>query len=244
MLNIGADVNESAVVALDGDVGHVTDVLIHDQSWTIKWVVVTNQMSVPNPLILLPPSVLGPLDPSRRHFNVKLTKMGIRNSSDVDSEFSLSRQLEIDTSEYYDWLPYWIAGGDSLGSDLQSHMKAEGHDEFEGENRHLHSGRAITGYHIRAKDGEIGHVDGFLMDEADWSLRYLIVALANWLPGKKTLISPSCVIDIDRSKREISIDIDREEVKNSPPYDAASRVSRAATSQCDIFYADVGPRAN
>jgi len=35
---------------------------------------------------------------------------------------------------------------------------------------HLRSNKAVTGYHIEASDGEIGHVEGFIMDDRAWAI--------------------------------------------------------------------------
>jgi len=48
----------------------------------------------------------------------------------------------------------------------------------------------ITGYHIHATDGEIGHVEDFMVDDEIWAIRFLVVATRNWLPGKKVILSP------------------------------------------------------
>ena len=34
----------------------------------------------------------------------------------------------------------------------------------------------MTGYHIEATDGEIGHVDGFVVDDGTWAIRDMEVA--------------------------------------------------------------------
>ena len=34
-------------------------------------------------------------------------------------------------------------------------------------------------------DGEIGHVDGFVVDDEAWAIRYIEVATRNWLPGRR-----------------------------------------------------------
>ena len=39
----------------------------------------------------------------------------------------------------------------------------------------LHKAQKMVGYHIVARDGEIGHVDELLFDEASWAVRYLVV---------------------------------------------------------------------
>jgi hypothetical protein len=34
----------------------------------------------------------------------------------------------------------------------------------------------ITGYHTHATDGEIGHVEDFMVDDENWAIRFLVVA--------------------------------------------------------------------
>jgi hypothetical protein len=58
---------------------------------------------------------------------------------------------------------------------------------------HLRSTKAVTGYHIEALDGELGHVDGFIVDDESWAIRYMEVATRNWWPGKKVLVSPAWI---------------------------------------------------
>lgn len=40
---------------------------------------------------------------------------------------------------------------------------------------HLRSMAAVTGYHVHAIDGEIGHAADFLVDDTSWRIRYIIV---------------------------------------------------------------------
>jgi hypothetical protein len=60
-------------------------------------------------------------------------------------------------------------------------------------NSHLRSSDAVTGYYIDAADGEIGHLNGFVMDDQPWAIRYIEVATRNWWPGKKVLVSPAWI---------------------------------------------------
>jgi hypothetical protein len=36
-------------------------------------------------------------------------------------------------------------------------------------------------------DGEIGHVEDFILDTEAWRIHYLALDTRNWLPGKKVL---------------------------------------------------------
>jgi hypothetical protein len=51
---------------------------------------------------------------------------------------------------------------------------------------HLRSIEAVTGYHIHASDGEIGHVEDFLVEDADWSIHYLVVDTRTGGPGRRS----------------------------------------------------------
>jgi hypothetical protein len=48
--------------------------------------------------------------------------------------------------------------------------------------QHSRCGVAIT---IQAADGEIGHVEDFIIDDETWAIRYLAIDTRNWWPGKK-----------------------------------------------------------
>ena len=92
---------------------------------------------------------------------------------------------------------------------------------------HLRSVEAVTGYHIHASDGEIGHVEDFLIEDADWSIHYLVVDTKNWWPGKKVLVSPRSAGEIDWTDRLVNLDVDRQKVKDSPAYDPTITIDRA-----------------
>jgi hypothetical protein len=90
------------------------------------------------------------------------------------------------------------------------------------DNPHLRSCNAVTGYHVHAPDGEIGHVSGFLVDEANWAIRYLIVDTSNWWMGHEVLISPTWISGVHWTDKTVSVELNRESVKASPPYDSTA----------------------
>ena len=83
---------------------------------------------------------------------------------------------------------------------------------------------AVTGYHIEATDGEIGHVDGFLVEADNWRIRYIIISTRNWWPGKKILISPRSVTTIDWPSSLVHLNLSREKIQGGPHYDPAIAV--------------------
>ena len=229
-----------AIEASDGDIGTVSDFLFDDASWLVRWLVVDTGNWLSGRKVLLPPSVLGRLYAKDRVFAVKLTKQQIKDSPEIDTDRPVSRQMETSVYDYYGWSPYWGTGfymggyGYMPGSGMASpYLGARRHEQEIAEAQadhddvHLRSVEAVTGYHIHASDGEIGHVEDFLVEDADWSIHYLVVDTKNWWPGKKVLISPRSALEIDWTDKLVNLKVDRQTVKDSPTYDPSAPADRA-----------------
>jgi hypothetical protein len=254
MLRNASAINGYAIAASDGRLGTVSDFLFDDTTWLVRWLVVDTGKWLSGRKVLLPSSVLGHLDPKERAFPVRLTKQQVEDSPDIDTDRPVSRQMETNVYDYYGWTPYWGTGlymggygytgstGAIAGSPYQGSGRAA--EDYSGSQRddedpHLRSIARVTGYHIHASDGEIGHVEDFLMEDGDWSIHYLIVDTKNWWPGKKVLISPRSTREIDWTDSLVNLDVDRQRVKDSPAYDASVTVDRAYETQFHSYYGDV-----
>ena len=90
---------------------------------------------------------------------------------------------------------------------------------------HLRSAAKVTGYHIEATDGDIGHVEDFIIDDETWEIRYMVVDTRNWLPGKKVLIAPRWIDRVSWDDSKVYVNLSREAIKNAPEYhpDALNR---------------------
>lgn len=238
-----------SITASDGTIGTVTDLLFDDATWTIRWLVIDAGSWLVGRNVLLPPSVLGHADTLTRIFNVRLTKAQVAASPEADTHLPVSRQHESDLYDYYRWSPYWgtgymMAGYGGMGAPMMIARpeKERRSSEREGlpqatPEPHLRSAAEVTGYHIHANDGEIGHLSDILVEEEDWTLRYLVVNTSNWWMGKKVLISPRVAKDIMWTERMIYVGVDREMVKTSPLYDPNRRIDRAFEDEMAAHYA-------
>jgi hypothetical protein len=74
----------------------------------------------------------------------------------------------------------------------------------------------VVGYAIRAADGELGHVEDFVVEDDSWKIAGMVVDTRNWLPGKKVLVPPSAIADIDWEGRQVTVAMTREELKRAP----------------------------
>lgn len=57
----------------------------------------------------------------------------------------------------------------------------------------LRSIRRLHGDTVRAKDGDIGHINQAYFDDDNWCIRYLVVETGDWLHDRRVLISPYSV---------------------------------------------------
>lgn len=108
-------------------------------------------------------------------------------------------------------------------------MEALAHDEaarHQNDDLHLRSCKEVVGYHIEADDGEIGHLQGLLVDEETWAIRYLIVNTSNWWLGHEVLIAPQWIRDVSWSDSTVSVNLTRQAVQDAPPYDSAALLGR------------------
>ena len=85
----------------------------------------------------------------------------------------------------------------------------------------LHKATYLLGFHMLATDGEIGHVDDFLLDEK-LALRYLVVDTSNWIGGKSVLVSAPAIEKIDSPEKKIHLKLTRDQIENSPSVEAAN----------------------
>ncbi len=221
------------VEATDGDIGTVSDLLFDDHSWTTRWLIVETGSWFSSRKILLPLSALGKPDEQRRRFTVRITRQQVKDSPDIDTDLPVSRHREAHVYNYYDLNPYWTSGFAPMSNamatpfvlpfvrdDVEPRYQNSGTDavQLDGDP-HLRSVHAMIGYHIAATDGEIGHVEDFLIDDESWQLCYMTVDTKNWLPGERVLLPIRLIQEISWFTKIIKVQISREKVKGSPPYD-------------------------
>src|SRR5271166_2798633 len=93
MLWNASAINRYAIAASDGRLGTVCDFLFDDANWLIRWLVVDTGNWLSGRKVLLPPSVLGHLDPKGQKFSVGLTMQQVEDSPEIDTERPVSRQM-------------------------------------------------------------------------------------------------------------------------------------------------------
>jgi uncharacterized protein YrrD len=215
--------------SLDGEIGRVDQFYFDDRHWTIRYLVAETGTWLTGMQVLLSPYALVAVVKEKHNITVNLTKKQIENSPSLSSDKPISRQFEEAYYGYYGWPTYWD-GANVWGffpSPVRSRESRQ--ESAEGKNAwdfHLRSTHNVTGYHIQAIDGEIGHVEDFIIDDQTWAIRYLIVDTRNWWPGKKVLVSPQWIERVSWNESKVFVNLSRETVKQSPEYMEESLLTR------------------
>jgi uncharacterized protein YrrD len=235
--------------ATDGEIGKVKDFYFDDETWTIRYLIVeTGSWLSGRKVLISPEAVLTPAD-NEEAFPVNLTKEQIKNSPDIDTEKPVSRQQEMKLYEYYPWTSYWGGGlwaggigttGMVMPRPVSIEQAVQKEDDTAGKETdvdpHLRSTDKVTGYSIKATDGEIGDVEDFIIDDSSWKIHFLVVDTGNWFPGKKVLISPKWIKEIKWETSTVIVNASVERVKNSPEYDAGQPISEGYEANLQNYY--------
>jgi hypothetical protein len=242
MLRSVADLEKYALEARDGTIGHCRDFLFDDISWTIRYMVADTGNWMPGRKVLLSPDSLGSADWSTRRFHVALDRKEIEESPSIESDRPVSREREAQLSKHFGWAPYWVSlgtMGPSLGQQALDRGKSRGAAQGAtkpADEGHLRSTREVTGYHIHARDGKIGHVGDFIVDDANWVIRYVVVDTHELLPGRKVLIVPKWVESINWSDQIMELDLERKLIEHGPVFDPTAPVNRRDESRLYDYY--------
>jgi hypothetical protein len=87
------------------------------------------------------------------------------------------------------------------------------------EDRHLRSSKTVTGYHIHAADGNVGHVTNFIVDDQTWQIAYLLVDTHNWIGGKKVLVAVKHIQNVEWENSKVVVDLTIDAIKTSEAVD-------------------------
>ena len=213
--------------AKDGEMGKVNEFFFDDHTWSIRYLVVDTGNWFAEKKVLIPHAALGKTDWESRTFHVNLTMEQVKNSPDIDTEKTVSRQNEMSLFDHYMLPVYWGEAFYATPFGMIPSIHIVKDSTYKGDKKpvqsrkdhHLRSTNKVTGYHIHANDGEIGHIQDFIVDDEKWNLCSIVVDTKNWLSGERVLILSEMINRIDWDESEIYVDVSRETIKNSVEFE-------------------------
>jgi hypothetical protein len=248
MLRRMKDMEGYSISATDGIIGLVKDYYFDDEAWVIRYLVVETGAWLSSRRVLISPISINQPNWSEKIIPAAITQEQVRSSPAIDTDKPVSRQHERQYLEYYRYPYYWSGIGvwgtgtypDAMkpgdGSGWSAEQYRETQTPHDSEDPHLRSGNTVTRYGIHAIDGDIGHLQGILVDERAWAIRYLIVNTSNWWLGHEVLIAPEWIEEINWADSKVTVALTRQAIKDSPLYDSAASLDREHETRLHRHY--------
>jgi uncharacterized protein YrrD len=227
MLHDLKQLESCALVAQDGKIGHVRECYFSDDSWLIRYLVVDTGGWLTGRLVLISPNAVQRVSDDEIQLN--LTRKQVEESPPIESHQPISRRYELEYHNYYGYPFYWGGTASLWGTGVPPLVPpvvqpVQPEPPADERDPHLRSSADVTGYHIEATDGSIGHVDDFIVDDERWQIRYLIVDTRNWWPGRHVIVPTDWVERINWEQETILVDVRRDQIKNAPEYSRGQRL--------------------
>ena len=229
MLNKAKTLNNYKLSCLDGEIGKVNEFYFDDKYWTVRYLIADTGNWLTSRQVLISPHALLAVNKEEQYISINLTKKQLEDSPSLDKDKPVSLQFEEAYYEYYKWPTYWEGSymwgaQPNIEFDLKERKESTHYEE--NWDPHLRSTYQVSGYGIQATDGEIGHVEDFIIDDETWAIRYLIINTRNWWPGKKVLVSPRWIERVSWDEKTVFVNLLRETIKQSPEYTEESLLTR------------------
>ena len=93
--------------AVDGEIGHLTDYLVDDKDWVIRYLLIDTRDWLPGRTVLVSPQWIERVDWAETAVHTALTRTEVETSPEYDPENLPGREYEILLYEHYERRGYW-----------------------------------------------------------------------------------------------------------------------------------------
>ena len=235
--------------ATDGEVGEVKDFLFDDQTWTIRYMIVETGNWLSGRKVLISTESVDRTDSTsnmnHKVFPVNLSKEQILHSPPIDPDKPITRMQEEELNGHYPWNNYWQSGYFTTGMIAYNALPLEDEIKIRGEEQHsyrseheshLQSVHKIMGDTIKETDGDLGTIQGFIIDDSSWKIKFIILDIGTWFSGKKVVISPQSITNVDWPMSEIRVNLTKDAVKHSPQFDESEPIPADLEDYFNLHY--------
>jgi sporulation protein YlmC with PRC-barrel domain len=227
------DLTGFSIETSDGKKGKIKDFLFDEDNWKVRYLDGDFGSLFKYKRVLLPVNVMKEPDWDNKFIPLDITTQIIDKSPSPEDKPTVSREYEKELMSYYGYSAYWSTGQIAPvnpgmyypARPLEVPSKKPDEKTLD---TSLRSFNEVSGYHILATDGHLGHVEDVIVDDTDWQMVYLIIDTSNWLPwSKKVILLISWLKEISYVTKEVSVDADTELIKDAPEIDTGKPIEEA-----------------
>jgi len=214
--------------ALDGKIGSLKSLHFNDSTWKVRYLVAKlgNLLDTKDVLILA--AEANELSWVDQCIKVNLTREQVKNALPFSEDLPVSYQKEWIKQKNFEtlymvdpWsgslLPMWFPNTENIDLLLDDMT-----------NTPLRTTEVVDDYKvINEKDKtKLGKVKDFIVDDEDWTIRYLVIDTNGIYAGGDVLISTYHVSGFCCDEKEILIDLNKDQLELCPKYDPHEAVNR------------------
>ncbi|MDQ8199055.1 hypothetical protein QEH56_12885 [Pelagicoccus enzymogenes] len=236
-----------SVVAPDGKAGKLKDLLFGDRHWRVRYLDVETRFGFNLNLRylseetkeedkvtrrLIPTAELGvpKLGLDRKEIPTKLSVEEVNKCEGFGSHLSAEEKYEMEFRRFfrhaiYDERPLFgslgyagymppVTAYDHTEEEIRNHLDRMG--EIAGE--HLHSVKAVIGYHVVGKKETLGIVGDLILDVENWKVAYLVLDTRHGIPSRKYLVDMTSVKRLDWSSSSMETELNSEDLMSMRRY--------------------------
>jgi uncharacterized protein YrrD len=107
-LRSGREVVGYGLRASDGDIGHVEDILIEDEGWRVRYLLIDTRNWLPGRKVVIAPDWVRAIDWTSRRIEIDHTRDQVKGSPEYNQVAGVSRAYERGLYEHYGRTAYWM----------------------------------------------------------------------------------------------------------------------------------------
>lgn len=219
-----------SILAQDGEIGSVHDVLFDDRSRAIRYIVVSTGVWLFGRKVLVAPAAVRPPHREEKQLPIDLTKEQIKDSPDISVDLPLSRDQEVEYHDYYRWPYYWGGGqmgaADFIGVAPEASLVGDtavtqvtpdttGSIPSDKRDPALVSAKDFIGYRVERGDEKIGEVVDLGINLDEPSAPLIVLALRGEEADRHVLV-PRESVEVHWARKAVSLDLSPQELNEAP----------------------------
>ena len=107
MLRSIKDMLDYSILATDGEIGHVSDILLGDSDLKVRYVVIDTGGWLSGRKVLLSTAWLSSVAPTKKSLVVNIDKKRIQESPPYEEDVDIPREYEMRLHDHYGFPYYW-----------------------------------------------------------------------------------------------------------------------------------------
>ncbi len=228
MLRSTRDLEKHEVMTKDGKIGNLETFLFNERNFKVQYMEIDTRKWLPGKKVVISPDKAVIPPESLKTVKLDMTQEELEKAPMAEEHLPVSQEKMKKAMRGVTPPALWYPAGIEPALSIYDGqlMIFEEENEAGDEGERLRSTRHLEGYNVNASNGDVGHIEEFIVDTSDWIIRYAVVDTKRILPGKKILVSPDWIEGIDWESREVRVDHTKEEIKSSPEYDPNDPVNR------------------